>query len=133
MEKVKIVKCSYTNKKKDGTEIVNKWGKTSWRTGIQTQEYGDTWINGFLPFPPDRWEGTEQTIEIYDEEWNGEKRKAFKLPSKETGTNVEVGFLKEKVNKHDEQIKRILAHLELETQNEHVESIRDEEPLDQPW
>lgn len=79
MEKVHITKVNYTDKKKDGTPIVNSYGKPSYKTGIQTKEYGEEWINGFLPFVPDKWEGTEQEVEISeDPKWG----KQFKLPPK---------------------------------------------------
>jgi hypothetical protein len=82
MEKVNITKVSATNKKKDGTEIKDNWGKTKWRVGIQTKEYGDTWINGFLAFEP-KWEGTEQELIITDSEYNGKPQKNFELPKKD--------------------------------------------------
>lgn|SRR3990167_3232578 len=81
--KYKINKCSYTDKKKDGTQIFSKFGKPTWRVGIQVPEYGEKWGNGFLPFAPDRWEGTEQEIEFYEEEYQGVKQLKFRLPSKE--------------------------------------------------
>lgn len=88
MEKLTITKVNYTDKKKDGSPILNKWGKPTYKTGIQTNEYGDTWINGFLPFPPDKWEGTQQELEITDDpKWG----KQFKLPPRENrgGMSVE--------------------------------------------
>lgn len=77
-----IKKVSVTDKKKDGSLILNKHGKQSFRVGLQVAEYGETWINGFTPFRPDWKEGDKIEVEIYDEEWNGQKRKAFKLPPK---------------------------------------------------
>jgi hypothetical protein len=78
--KTTINAISYTNLKKDGTEIKNKWGKTSWRTGIQVPEHGQTWLNGFLPFEPKDWKDTVREIEVYEEEYNGVKKLAFRLP-----------------------------------------------------
>jgi len=82
MQKLNITKCVATDKKKDGTPIVNKYGKTVWRVGILTDKYGEEWINGFLPFEP-KWEGTEQELEIYEEEFNGQIQKKFNLPKQE--------------------------------------------------
>ena len=81
--KVHVTKVSATDKRKDGSVITNKWGKTSWRVGLKTQEHGDVWLNGMMPFNPDRWEGTEQEIEVFEEEYNGTKRQAFRLPKRE--------------------------------------------------
>lgn len=83
-ETLNITKVNYTDKKKDGTPIVNKYGKPSYKTGILTKEYGDKWLNGFLPFPPDKWEGTEQKVIVYDDEQWG---KQFKLLPKGGGMN----------------------------------------------
>ncbi|RJQ33874.1 hypothetical protein C4568_03675 [Candidatus Parcubacteria bacterium] len=83
LEKLTITKVNYTDKKADGSPILSKFGKQSWRVGILTNEYGNTWLNGFLPFCPDKWEGTTQTVEVYDEEYNGKEQKKFKLPPRE--------------------------------------------------
>lgn len=73
-----------TNLKKDGTEIKNKFGKTSWRTTIQVPEHGQKWITGFLPFQPNWQVGQQVEIIIYEgEEYNGVKQLNFKLPNKE--------------------------------------------------
>lgn len=81
----------YHIKKVRYTEELNKWGRKTWKTGILTAEFGDTWLSGWLPFPPDRWEGTEQDIVVEDKEYNGKMYKNFKLPPKEetAGTGVQ--------------------------------------------
>jgi hypothetical protein len=67
--------------KKDGTAITSRAGKQLFDVGIQTAEFGDVWINNkFMPFHPERWEGTVQELEIYDEDFNGKTYKKFKLP-----------------------------------------------------
>lgn len=81
--KLYITKCTYTDKKKDGTQIQNKWGKVAYRVGLRTNEYGTRWINGFLPFVPNRWEGSEQELDITEEEYNGQKQLRFALPNKD--------------------------------------------------
>lgn len=80
--KYTIEKVFATDTKKDGTKMINKWGKPSWRVGIKTKEHGDEWINGFVPFDPNHWEGTEQELIIEDEVYNGERRKKFSLPKR---------------------------------------------------
>lgn len=78
METVNIVSVTYTDKKKDGTPILSKFGKVSYKVGLKTKEY-EGYINGFLPFAPDKWEGTTQSLEITDDpKWG----KQFKLPPK---------------------------------------------------
>lgn len=59
-----ITKVYSTNTKKDGTPIVNKFGKPMWRVGLKVQEHGDVWVNGFLSFDPKDWEGKEKEIII---------------------------------------------------------------------
>jgi len=83
MEKIKITKVSATNLKKDGTPILTHFGKPAWRVGIQTEQYGQTWINGFLPFSPIDWEGKEMELSITEKEWNGQMQKNFELPKKD--------------------------------------------------
>lgn len=78
---VHITKCSYTNKKKDGTTIVTKTGKILYRVGLLTSEHGDKWVNGFLPFAPTDWEGSTQELEIEREEYKGDMKLVFNLPS----------------------------------------------------
>lgn len=93
MQKLNITKCIATDKKKDGTQIINKFGKVSWRVGIQTDKYGEEWINGFLNFNP-QWEGTEQELDIYEEEFNGRMSKKFRLPNKEDAIKAELSEIK---------------------------------------
>lgn len=69
--------------RKDGSAVLTKSGKQMFSVGIKTAELGDVWLSGLMPFNPDRWEGTEQEIEVYDEEYNGKTYKKFKLPPRE--------------------------------------------------
>ena len=85
--KVNITKVFSTDKKKDGTALINKYGKTYFRVGLQTREYGETWVNGFTSFDPAKWVNTEQELEITDGEYNGKPQKSFTLPNKETELN----------------------------------------------
>lgn len=78
--KVHITKVSSTNKKKDGTDMINKNGKPFFRVGIQTSEHGEEWINGFMPSHPGDWEGSEQELTITEEEFNGKVSKKFAVP-----------------------------------------------------
>lgn len=115
---VKITKVSATDKKKDGSTIINKFGKTSWRVGIKTNEHGEKWINGFLSFNPTNWEGTEQDVEIYEEEYNGEKKLAFRLPKKSDVSDLvltEVRAIKDQIATIAPWIKVIYDHIERNT------------------
>lgn len=85
MEKLTITKVSSSDKSKDGKPLINKFGKPFFKVGIQTNEYGSTWLNGLMPFSPDRWEGTTQELEVYDEEYQGKTYKKFKLPPRDKG------------------------------------------------
>lgn len=83
--KVNVTRVFATDTKKDGTKMINKFGKPTWRVGIKTQEHGEEWVNGFLSFNPDKWEGTEQELIIEEGEFNGRKQLNFKLPPKNQG------------------------------------------------
>lgn len=84
--KVKIIKQTVSDTDKNGNKLISKKsGKPFYKVGIQTNEHGAQWINGLLNFSPN-WEGTEQELEIYDEEFNGKTYKKFKLePKKPAG------------------------------------------------
>lgn len=85
MERVTITRVSTSDTDKNGNKLINKFGKPYYKVGIKTNEYGDTFINGLMPFNPDRWEGTTQELEIFDEEYNGKTYKKFKLPPRQGG------------------------------------------------
>lgn len=101
----KITKVFATNKKKDGTPIINKWGKPTWRVGIKVPQYGDQWINGFTPFDP-KWEGTEQDITITESFDTGLNKNVlkFELPRK----NSIDGEALKRIEASIEEIKTIL-------------------------
>jgi len=86
MAQLHVTKVNFTDKNKAGELIRSKEGKVRYKVGILTEEYGTKWINGFLPFPPDRWEGTTQELEIFeDEKWGTQ----FKLPEREDAKGVD--------------------------------------------
>jgi len=108
---ITITKCTFTDVKKDGTKIVNKWGKPSYRTSLITKEFGpNVWVSGFLPFPPDKWEGTTQELEIYEEEYNGNIQKKFKLPPK-TPQGVDISPLVARLQAIETLLSDIHGHL----------------------
>ena len=76
-----ITKCNYKNTDKEGKPLIGKKsGKPYWKVGILTNEFGTVWVNGFTPFPPDKWEGTIQELVIKDDpKWG----KQFELPPRE--------------------------------------------------
>lgn len=80
-EKVKITRVSSTNKKKDGTVLRGKYGEF-YRVGIQTEEYGEKWLNGFSNEPPTYEVGDTIEIETTTEEFNGEEQLKFRIPRK---------------------------------------------------
>ena len=115
MEKVKITQVYATNKKKDGTEIKTKFGKTSWRVGIKTAQHGDQWLNGFLPFNPDNWEGTEQGLIIEKGEFNGQEQLNFRLPPRSSGASKDEiqTIVKQEVAPVVEALRAIVDHFEI--------------------
>ena len=115
IEKVKITQVYSTNKKKDGTEIKTKTGKTSWRVGIRTAQHGDQWLNGFLPFNPDSWEGTEQSLIIEEGEFNGQKQLNFRLPPRNSGASKEEiqTVVKQEIAPVVEALRAIVEHFEI--------------------
>ncbi len=75
--------------------------------GIKTQEFGDTWINGFENDTTKTWKkGDSISLDIYDEEYNGKTYKKFKSPN---ATNA----LASDVEKLKTQMAYIVKHLGL--------------------
>ncbi len=88
--KVTITRVKVDTQTKDGRPLISsKSGKPYFKVGIQTNEYGATWLNGLMPFNPDRWQNTTQELEVYDEEYQGKTYKKFKLPPHESKTVVD--------------------------------------------
>lgn len=96
--KYKVTKVFATDTKKDGTKMVSKFGKPQWRVGLKLQEFGDVWVNGFMPFNPDKWENTEQELIIEDGVFNGQPQKSFTLPKKEDVNNEALLRIEKKVD-----------------------------------
>ena len=97
--KIHVKKASFMDKKKDGTALIGKNGKPYFRVGLITTEFGDTWVNGFLPFPPDKWEGSEQELEITEETYQGKVQKKFSLPNRNTELSKAIVDLNVRVGK----------------------------------
>ena len=129
----KINKCSYTDKKKDGTPILSKFNKPAWRVGLQVSEYGDIWINGFLPFAPDRWENTEQEIEIYDEEYQGVKQKKFRLPSKEDKIGKQLEEINGRVLKTMLMVEELGRKLIIPPKDDYPDEVADPKAIDEAF
>lgn len=118
--KVHITKCTFTDKKKDGTQITNKWGKVSYRVGLKTQEHGDKWVNGFTPFPPDKWEGSEQELDVKEvySEYSKSQELKFELPRKEVaGSFTEQD--RDMLNQIHATTLKILARMEVKLPNDY--------------
>lgn len=101
IETVKITRVSATDKRKDGSKLTGKFGDY-WRVGIQVEQYGDEWINGFMSSNPTWQEGEEVTLDIGEEEFNGQMQKKFRLPKKEDQLEERVKKLEDKVFGNDE-------------------------------
>lgn len=77
---IHVTKWTAKNTKADGTPLVGKFGPY-WLVGIQGVEF-DGWANGFVSGAekPEDWTNKEVPLEIYDEEYNGQMKKKFKVP-----------------------------------------------------
>lgn len=89
IQKVNVTKITGRNTKKDGTALVNKFGKPYFIIGLQCTQHGQTWINGFESTIP-QWEGKEIELDIFEEEYNGTKSLKFKVPKAEEKTSGEL-------------------------------------------
>lgn len=79
-----ITKVTSKSTKKDGTAYINKNGKPFFVIGIQASQYGQQWINGFYNTVP-AWEGTQQELDIKEEDWQGKKQLKFEVPKAKAG------------------------------------------------
>lgn len=78
-------KVHITRTKIEGPKL-DKNNKQYYKVGIQTRENGQQWYNSnYFPFNPDRWEGSEQDVILFDEEYQGKTYQKFKLPPREGG------------------------------------------------
>lgn len=82
-ETLTITKVSVKDKNKDGQPYISKTGKPFFLVGIQTNEYAEQYLNGIMPFNPDKWEGTKQDLITFDEEYKGKTSRKFTLPPRE--------------------------------------------------
>ena len=82
MQKLKITRVSATDKRKDSRILEGKYG-TFWRVGIQAEEYGDQWINGFSNKHPEYEAGDTIEVVVTTEEWQGKEQLKFKMASDE--------------------------------------------------
>lgn len=80
IETLHISKYTATDKKKDGTPLVGKFGPF-WRVSFQCTEH-EGWISGFVngAQKPEDWNGKEVSLEIYEEDYLGAMQKKFKIP-----------------------------------------------------
>ena len=110
MEKLRVVKVSYKDKDKNGQPLKGKYGPY-FIVGIQTDKYGDVWLNGFSKTNGKDMEGKEVELEVYDEEFNGKTYKKFKFPSK-------AGANDDRVKKLEDRVSKIEFHLANEARKE---------------
>lgn len=127
MQKLTITKVFATDEKKDGTKIVNKFGKPYFRVGLKAEQYGEEWLSGFLPTKPD-WEGKEVELEITEEEFGGKMQKKFSVPKKEGKVAEDIAVIKRDLT----TILLILRNIDANTQpkNKIHYPTADEEGID---
>lgn len=88
LQKLNIIKVAYTDKKKDGQLLIDKYDKPYFRVGIQCNEYGQQWLNGFLRFKPDDWQGKLKEVEVWKEEYQGKEQLKFGLPKRDMWAEI---------------------------------------------
>lgn len=99
--------------RKDGTFVLTRNGSQMYKVGIQTAEHGDKWLNGLLPFNPDRWEGSEQELVVeVDPKWGLQ----FELPPREkapeqTKPTEGLGEIKLSILNIHRKLDQIINHL----------------------
>ena len=77
-----IIEFRATDKKRDGTPLVTRNGKPMWSVGIQIADRPGVWIDGLIFSDPNGgWQGTKKQLILYTEEFNGQQKPKFKLPS----------------------------------------------------
>lgn len=113
MKQLTITRISCTDKKKDGSILEGKFG-TYFRVGIQTEEYGDQWLNGFSNQVPTYEVGDTIDAVVTTEEWQGKEQLKFKLANAE-----------EKLAQENEDLKKKLA----ETNDGGVKEESTDEPF----
>lgn len=91
-----ITRISSTDKKKDGSILEGKFG-TYFRVGIQTEEYGDQWLNGFSNRVPEYAVGDVIEAVVTTEEWQGKEQLKFKLARQEDRDKAEIENLKKEL------------------------------------
>ncbi len=89
IQKINVTKITGKNTKKDGTPLVNKFGKAYFLLSLTCSQHGQTWISGFGDSIP-QWEGKEIELDIYEEEYNGQKQLKFKVPKAEEKNSNEL-------------------------------------------
>lgn len=102
IEKLTVTRISATDKKKDGSELIGKYGKF-WRVGLQVKEYGDKWLNGFTSKEPTWVENDVIEVDIKTEMWQRDdgtevEQLKFRVPNKEDLKDAEIAELKAKLN-----------------------------------
>jgi len=98
MEKITLTKVFSNNKDKEGKMYEGKFGNF-YRVGIQCNEYGEEWINGFSNRQPTYGEGDTIEVTITEEEWQGKLQKKFKIARKEDLLEARIVLLEARVDK----------------------------------
>lgn len=80
---VTILSVSGKNTKKDGTPMINKWGKPYCLVTINTSLHGIR--TGFMDSVP-AWANTIQELELYEEEYQGNPQLKFRVPRTSNST-----------------------------------------------
>lgn len=118
--KLKLTRVSSKNKKKDGSILTGKYGEY-YRVGIQTEEYGDQWLNGFSNREPEYGVGDVIEAIVTTEEWKGKEQLKFKLARQEDKDKAEIERLKQELADK--------SGADEGDSTEPVEEVKEEEPF----
>lgn len=82
-------------------KVAKASGKPYTSVGLQVQEFGAEWINGFGNKENANWkEGDKVTMKIFDETYNGKVSKKFEVLKPADLLTQEINGIKVRLNKH---------------------------------
>lgn len=97
IQRVKIIRLSIQDSKKDGSKYLTKKGDPYYRAGIKTDRFGDEWLSGFIFKKDALFEGEELDIIIEENEKDGKIYKNFRIPKKEELLEIRIKKLEDAV------------------------------------
>lgn len=81
--KLTLTSVTHYDKKKDGSALIDKYGKPYFRAVVKCQEYGSEFLSGFVY--NQLKEGQTIDADVKEEMYNGKPQRKFQLMKKERG------------------------------------------------